>query len=240
MVNFTGACNLIASYEIRIEEQEHIIAKQRKDLESKWIAEWQFNQMLSFLDGNIGAYFGVRPLLLTQITDKKKRGNVYSVKLSPQNIVCILTDLTSNTRSRGRRKVIYATNGQTDKKLQVIKYYLNSAKLPNGEPVNWDTLRQYLDPWRHFLIEASSGAVFNDAFYELKGRNLLVLHGEIKISNEEARVIKLTSDRQREEDIRLAIDVNRANRKRYSSKGLLHQDLNSYIEEQKRRIETDL
>jgi hypothetical protein len=85
------------------------------------------------------------------------------IKLIPENIIAII----SHPDFQGeRRKAIYVKD-ETKKGLKINTYFFNSGEY------NFTTLREYLDPLNHYLLNVSKKAIINVGCYELSKNNLL-------------------------------------------------------------------
>lgn len=94
------------------------------------------------------------------------------VRLNPAEVVCVLSYAKDDRRIILERK-------NNDRKFKYNAYILDRQNLPNNKGLNYESLRDYLDPLKIHLV-VTHNAIVNEAFYDFDGDNLK-LNPEIKL-----------------------------------------------------------
>lgn len=95
------------------------------------------------------------------------------VRLNPAEVVCVLS------YAKDDRRVILERKAHGERQYKWAFYILDRQYLPNGSGLNYDSLRDYLDPMKMHLI-ATTNSIFNEAFYDYDGTNI-TLNPAIKL-----------------------------------------------------------
>ncbi len=95
------------------------------------------------------------------------------VRLNPAEVVCVLS------YAKDDRRIILERKRYNDRQFKCNAYILDRQYLPNDKGLNYENLRDYLDPLKIHLVVANN-AIVNEAFYDFDGDNLK-LNPEIKL-----------------------------------------------------------
>ncbi len=101
----------------------------------------------------------------------------------PKDIICIITAPVVEKKD-SRRKAIYIRKTKAENSFEIIRYNLNSQTLyynNNKEhpvPLNFDTLKQYVDLFGEYLAKVSQSAIVNIDYYDFETENSLLLNIE--------------------------------------------------------------
>lgn len=132
------------------------------------------------------------------------------IKLIPENVVAIISN---PDLPKQRNKSIYVKE-ETKRGLQIRNYFLNSNDF------NFNTLREYLDPLNHYLLNVSKNAIINVDCYEISKKNLLTLNlNELKIDS--INTIQASNDKPYNTKINFPVIKNNIKRKLYLQKFII-------------------
>jgi hypothetical protein len=181
--------NELAGAMLIIEEQLQII----KDLEFEFYSPLR---LMTDLEGisryhenhyNLQKPLSVKPYVSTLI---KK---VEEINFNPKEVICIVS------LDKDRKKKILEKKEFVDKPPQYNTYILDGQKLPNGQKLNFETLRIYLDPYRHNLVHVSRNALINEAYYSVEADflNLEINSARIPSEFKKVELFKESSENNR-------------------------------------------
>ena len=170
--------NELAATMLIIEDQREVISELYRELNNQ--ARY-YHDIENILQHDSNRYEVLRKLNVQKVGEDE----FLPVGFHPKDIICIIT-APADKKKDSRKKAIYVKRALSDDSYDILRYNLNSQFLyynSNKEhpvPLNFDSLKHYVDLYGEYLAKVSQSAIVNIDYYDFETENSLILNIESK------------------------------------------------------------